>query len=80
MDPTKDDRIFLSTRIISAIVIPFLLLAFLILYFFPQLSGERFAWQIQPNLMALYIGSGYLGGLLPPPSWSSLISAALLDV
>jgi hypothetical protein len=62
MDEAKDDRIFLSTRIISAIVIPFLLLAFLILFFFPQLSGERFAWQVQPDLMALYIGSGYLGG------------------
>jgi hypothetical protein len=56
------DRIFPSTRLIAAVVIPFLLLAFLILYFFPGLSGQRFAWQIRPDVMAVYIGAGYLGG------------------
>ena len=30
----QDDRIFLMTRVISAIVVPVLLLAFVILYFF----------------------------------------------
>jgi hypothetical protein len=37
-------------------------LAFVILYLYPQLSGERFAWQIKPSLMAVYMGAGYLGG------------------
>lgn len=58
----RDDRILLSTRIIAAIVIPFLLLAFAILFFFPESSAQRFAWQVQPNLTAAYIGAGYLGG------------------
>lgn len=58
----RDDRILPVTRVIAALVIPFLVLAFLILYFFPQSSGERFAWQITPNIMAVYIGAGYLGG------------------
>jgi hypothetical protein len=62
MPSPQTDRIFPSTRIIAAAIIPFLLLAFVILYFFPQLSGQRFAWQIQPNVMAVYIGAGYLGG------------------
>jgi len=58
----KNDRILPGTRIVLAIVVPFLLLAFLILYFFPDLSGERFAWEIKPHMTALFIGSGYLGG------------------
>ena len=40
---TQDDRILLQTRLVLIVVVPFLLLAFLILYFFPDLSGERFA-------------------------------------
>jgi hypothetical protein len=44
------------------VVVPFLLLAFLILYFFPDLSAERFAWGIKPHMTALFIGSGYLAG------------------
>jgi hypothetical protein len=60
--PRKNDRILLATRIVLVIVVPFLLLAFLILYVFPDLSGERFAWEIKPHMTALFIGSGYLGG------------------
>jgi hypothetical protein len=37
-------------------------LAFLILYFYPDDSGQRFAWQIQPRIQAMYVGAGYLGG------------------
>ena len=60
--PMQDDRILLQTRLVLIVVIPFLLLAFLILYIFPDLSGERFAWAIKPHVTALFIGSGYLGG------------------
>ncbi|MEJ2413294.1 MAG: hypothetical protein P8Y34_09945 [Anaerolineales bacterium] len=56
------DRILPITRIVAVIVVPFLWLAFLILYFFPDSSGERFAWGISPHLTAMYIGAGYLGG------------------
>lgn len=58
----RDDRILLLTRIVLVIVVPFLLLAFLILYLFPHSSAERFAWEIKPNMTALLIGAGYLGG------------------
>jgi len=60
--PIQDDRILLQTRLVLIVVVPFLLLAFLILYIFPDLSGERFAWAIKPHMTALFIGSGYLGG------------------
>jgi hypothetical protein len=59
---THDDKIYPFTRIVGVIVIPFLWLAFLILYFFPDTSGERFAWAIKPHMTALYMGAGYLGG------------------
>lgn len=62
MKPPQDDRIFPSTRIISAVIVPILALAFVILYFFPQLSPQRFAFPVQPDLQALYIGAGYIGG------------------
>ena len=60
--PVQDDRILLQTRLVLIVVVPFLLLAFLILYIFPDLSGEHFAWAIKPHMTALFIGSGYLGG------------------
>jgi hypothetical protein len=47
--PVQDDRILLQTRLVLIVVVPFLLLAFLILYFFPVLSGEHFAWEIRPS-------------------------------
>lgn len=56
------NRTYPLTRIVSAVVFPVLVLAFLILYLFPEQSGERFAWLIQPNMSALFIGAGYLGG------------------
>jgi hypothetical protein len=60
--PSQPDRIYRSTRIIAGVIIPFLVLAFIILYFFPQLSAQRFAWEIVPNVMAVYMGAAYLGG------------------
>jgi Trk-type K+ transport system membrane component len=58
----RDDRILPTTKIALIIVVPFLVLAFLILYFFPERSGDRFAWAIKPAMTALFIGAGYLGG------------------
>jgi len=56
------DQIRPFTRIVAAVVVPFLVLAFIILYFFPHLSGERFAWAIQPPMTAMFMGAGYIGG------------------
>jgi len=58
----SSDAIYPLTRIVAALVVPFVVLAFVILYVFPQLSGERFAWDIQPALTAVYMGAGYIGG------------------
>jgi hypothetical protein len=59
---SRDDRILPFTRAVAVIVVPFLWLAFLILFFYPDSSGERFAWSIKPHMTALYMGAGYFGG------------------
>jgi hypothetical protein len=59
---TLDDRILPFTRWVAIIVVPFLWLAFLILYFYPDTTAERFAWAIKPHMTAMYMGAGYLGG------------------
>jgi hypothetical protein len=58
----RDDRILPTTKVVLIIVVPFLALAFLILYFFPERTGQRFAWAIKPAMTSLFIGAGYLGG------------------
>lgn len=57
-----EDKIYPLTRIVSGIVVPFLWLAFIILFFFPDQTGARFAWAIKPHMTAVYMGAGYLGG------------------
>jgi hypothetical protein len=49
-------------RVISALLVPFLLAAGLILYLLPDRTQEFFAWTIQPPLTALVMGAGYLSG------------------
>ncbi len=56
------DEILPLTKIVAAVIIPFLVAAFIILYFFPGESGRRFAWEIKPAMTAVWMGAGYLGG------------------
>ena len=46
----RDDRILPETRWLSAIIIPFLVVAFGILYLFPDHTQELFAWTIHPRM------------------------------
>ena len=62
MSEPRDDRIYPLTRILAAVVVIIVLLAFVVLYFFPESSGQRFAWKIQPDMMDIYMGAGYFGG------------------
>ena len=58
----RDDRIFPETRWISLIVLVALVIAGIILYFFPFNTKELFAWEIMPQMTALVMGAGYLYG------------------
>src|SRR4051812_16331151 len=57
-----DDRVLPITRVVSIVIIPFLLAAFVVLYFWPRDTGRLFAWPIMPPMTALMLASVYLGG------------------
>jgi hypothetical protein len=56
------DRILLSTRVVSAAIIPFLVLAFVVLFPWPGDTKRLFAWEIKPTMSPMVLGSVYLGG------------------
>jgi hypothetical protein len=58
----KDDRIYPITRIALALVDVALLVAFVVLYLFPQTTRTNFAWEIKPQIMAVFMGAGYIAG------------------
>src|SRR5947209_4556306 len=58
----RSDRVFPETRWVSAIIVPFLVAAFVILYLFPDHTQELFAWGIQPHMSAMMLAAAYLGG------------------
>jgi hypothetical protein len=58
----RDDRVFRSTRVLGAVIVPFLLVAFALLYFFPDDTRHWFAWDVQPTLTPLVMGAGYVAG------------------
>ena len=55
----KDDRILLLTRMVADVVMAILLLAWVVLFLFPEQTDHRFAWTIQPSMtLADYIAIG----------------------
>src|SRR5438874_11866417 len=58
----RNDGILPETRWVSAIIVPFLVAAFAILYLFPDHTKELFAWGIQPRMSAMMLGAAYIGG------------------
>lgn len=57
-----DDQILPVTRWLSVVIIPFLVVAFAVLYPFPGDTGRLFAWPVQPEITPMILGSVYLGG------------------
>src|SRR6266511_2579044 len=60
--PPRDDRVLRSTRITSAVLVPVLLTAGVILYLFPDDTERLFAWPMRPRPTALVMGAGYFVG------------------
>ena len=58
----RDDRVLPYTRLLSLLIIPFLLAAFVVLYFFPGDTKRLFAWTINPTMTPMMLASAYLGG------------------
>jgi len=59
----RDDRVSRATRLLAIIIVPFLIVASVILYLLPDRTGELFAWAIKPSMTAMMLGAAYLGGI-----------------
>jgi hypothetical protein len=72
---SPDDRILGITRVVAALIIPFLVVAFVILYLLPDATDRLFAWTVMPQMSALLMGAGYASGIyffsrvLRAPRW-----------
>ncbi len=60
--PMRDDRVFPETRLLGAVIVPFLAVAFALLSFFPDDTRHWFAWDVQPTITPLIMGAGYVAG------------------
>jgi len=56
-DGSRDDRVLPATRWLALAIIPFLLVAFVDLFFWPRSTDRYFAWTIKPPLTPLVLGS-----------------------
>jgi hypothetical protein len=59
---SRDDRILPVTRVTAIIVTAVLVVAWAILYLFPSETADTFAWTIQPEETALFLGAAFLAG------------------
>jgi hypothetical protein len=60
--PPRDDRVLPYTRGLSLFILPFLLVAFVLLYLFPDDTGRLWSWPIKPTMSPMVLASAYLGG------------------
>jgi hypothetical protein len=59
----RSNLVYPLTRWVAGLVIPFLVVAFIILYFLPSHTAKLFAWEIKPPMTAMMLGSAYAGGI-----------------
>lgn len=59
----RDDRILPETRWLAVFIIPFLIAAFILLYFWPNDTDKLFAWTIKPAMTPMMLAAAYLGGI-----------------
>ena len=58
----RDDRVLGYPRGLSLFIVPFLVVAFVILYLFPDHTARLWAWTIQATMTSMVLASAYLGG------------------
>jgi hypothetical protein len=59
----RGGKILVYTRVLSAVIVPFLVLAFVVLYVFPDKTARWFAWPIKATMTSMTLASAYLGGV-----------------
>jgi hypothetical protein len=58
----RDDAVLPATRVLAIGIVPFLVVAFVVLYLFPQSTDRLFAWTITSTMTAMVLGAVYVGG------------------
>ncbi len=58
-----DDRMLPETRWLAVFIIPFLVVAFILLYFWPSDTDKLFAWTIKPAMTPMMLAAAYAGGI-----------------
>jgi hypothetical protein len=61
-DSRRDDRVLAYTRGLSLFIVPFLLVAFVILYLLPTHTARLWSWTIPVTMTSMVLASAYLGG------------------
>ena len=61
---TPDDRILVFTRVVAAVVVAILFIAWFALYLHPGETDHRFAWTISSRMTAMLMGAGYGSAIL----------------
>jgi hypothetical protein len=61
-DRARDDRVLPFTRGLSLFIVPFLVVAWVILYLFPGHTARLWAWAIPSTMTSMVLASAYLGG------------------
>jgi hypothetical protein len=57
------DRLHPAARWLAALLVPFLVVATVLLYIFPTRTEVLFAWTIAPPISALFLACAYIGGI-----------------
>ncbi len=60
----RDDRVLKTTRAVSAVIVPVLTAAFVILFLFPGQTRTLWGWTIRSRMSCMFMGGGYLAGAL----------------
>jgi hypothetical protein len=60
----RDDAVFKTTRAVSAVIVPILSAAFVILFLFPGQTRTLWGWEIRSRMSCMFMGGGYLAGAL----------------
>jgi len=58
----RDDRVLRFTRGLSVFIVPFLVVAWVILYLFPGHTAQVWSWVIPVQMTSMVLASAYLGG------------------
>jgi hypothetical protein len=61
-DLPRDDRVLPFTRGLALFIIPFLVVAWVILYLFPGHTAQVWSWTIPVRMTSMMLASAYLGG------------------